>query len=93
MLKSLRSSAGKPAYFHGGQAEEIFQSQLDEVLISDLAKATGDSFSSDLFKQQFPNHVDQTSAGQKPDLQQPPSNQPTPPGNAQPPNGTFNADA
>lgn len=56
MLKSLRSSTGKPAYFHGGQAEEIFQSQLDEVIISDLAKATGETFSRDLFNQQFPDH-------------------------------------
>lgn len=65
MLKSLRSSTGKPAYFHGGQAEEIFQSQLDEILISDLASATGDSFSSELFRQQFPNHSGQApqSAG------------------------------
>lgn len=60
MLKSLRSSTGKPAYFHGGQAEEIFQSQLDEILISDMAKATEGSFSSELFKLQFPNYEPQT---------------------------------
>ena len=57
MLKSLRSTTGKPAYFHGGQAEEMFQSQLDELLITDMVKATKDSFSADLFKQQFPEHV------------------------------------
>ncbi len=57
MLKSLRATTGKPAYFHGGQAEEIFQSQLDEVLITDMVKATKDSFSADLFKQQFPDHA------------------------------------
>lgn len=56
MLKSMRSTAGKPAFLHGGQAEEIFQSQLDEVLITDMAKATHDSFSGELFKQQFKNH-------------------------------------
>lgn len=57
MLKSLRSTTGKPAYFHGGQAEEMFQSQLDELLITDMVKATKDSFSADLFKQQFPEHA------------------------------------
>lgn len=66
MLKSLRSSTGKPAYFHGGQAEEIFQSQLDEILISDLASATGDSFSDKLFQQQFPNHSGQASKPAEP---------------------------
>lgn len=55
MLKSMRSGTGKPAFLHGGQAEEIFQSQLDELMITDLVKATKDSFSADLFKQQFPD--------------------------------------
>ena len=50
MLKSMRSGTGKPEFLHGGQAEEIFQSQLDELMITDLTKATKDSFSADLFK-------------------------------------------
>ena len=61
MLKSMRSGTGKPAFLHGGQAEEIFQSQLDEVMITDLVKATKDSFSSELFNQQFPDHTTSTS--------------------------------
>jgi Rod binding domain-containing protein len=56
MLKSLRSTTGKPAFMHGGQAEVMFQSQMDEILITDMAKATRDSFSGELFKQQFMNH-------------------------------------
>jgi Rod binding domain-containing protein len=68
MLKSLRSTTGKPAYFHGGQAEEIFQSQLDELLITDMVKATKESFSADLFKQQLPNHAppENKQPGQQP---------------------------
>ena len=62
MLKSMRSGTGKPAFLHGGQAEEIFQSQLDEVMITDLVKATKDSFSAELFKQQFPDHTSNTTA-------------------------------
>lgn len=86
MLKSLRSSTGKAAYFHGGQAEEIFQSQLDEILISDMAKASGNSFSSELFKQQFPNHSTQPATSiERPDA--PPANSPSPPPI------TFEADA
>ena len=30
MLKAMRSTVDKPAYFHGGQAEEMFRSQLDQ---------------------------------------------------------------
>jgi hypothetical protein len=60
MLKSMRSGTGKPAFLHGGQAEEIFQSQLDELMITDLVKATKDSFSADLFQQQFPDHTGNT---------------------------------
>lgn len=66
MLKSLRSTTGKPAFMHGGQAEEIFQSQLDELLISEMVDATRDSFSADLFEQQFRKSV--------PTDDQPPSN-------------------
>jgi len=49
LIKSMRSTLGKPAYFHGGQAEEIFQSQLDQHLVSDLANNAGLQFSEDLY--------------------------------------------
>ena len=71
MLKSLRSTTGKPAFLHGGQAEEIFQSQMDELLITDMVKATQDSFSGDLFKQQFPGHAPKTSNQTAPNPNQP----------------------
>ncbi len=74
MLKSLRATTGKPAFLHGGQAEEIFQSQLDELLITDMVKATRDSFTGDLFKQQFPDHTPQNpqpSSQTTPDPNQP----------------------
>ena len=48
MLKSLRASHGKPAYFHGGQAEEMFQSQLDQQVAEDLAHRNGAAFSEPL---------------------------------------------
>ncbi len=49
MLKSLRSTQGKPAYFHGGQAEEVFRSQLDQHITDDLARSRGGSFADPLF--------------------------------------------
>lgn len=49
MFKSLRSGQNKPAYFHGGQAEEMFQAQLDQQISEDLAKGQGSAFSDTLF--------------------------------------------
>lgn len=50
MLKSLRSTQEKPAYFHGGHAEEMFQSQLDQQVSQDLAKSHGGPFVDQLYK-------------------------------------------
>ena len=54
MLKALRESTGQAAYMNGGQAEEIFMSQLDEVLIDRMSESSGGKFSDRLFEQQFP---------------------------------------
>ena len=40
MLQSMRKTVGKPAYFHGGRAEEIFTQQLDQVLADKMANAS-----------------------------------------------------
>ncbi len=40
MLQSMRSTVGKPAYFHGGRGEEVFQQQLDAVLVEEISKAS-----------------------------------------------------
>jgi|GEM_PF-6154852 len=50
MLKALRKTQNEPAYFFGGQAERMFQSQLDEEVASTLAKTSGKKFSQELFK-------------------------------------------
>ena len=49
MLKALRSTQGKPAYFHGGQAEEMFQGQMDQYVTDDLARNQGKTFADPLF--------------------------------------------
>ena len=50
MIKSMRSTVSKPAYFHGGRAEEVFQSQLDQKLAEEITKASADKFSEPMFE-------------------------------------------
>jgi len=57
MLKSMRSTVGKPAYFHGGQTEEIFRSQLDQHLADSLTESSADKFAEPMFRQQFPRQA------------------------------------
>ena len=33
LLKQMRASVGKPAFVHGGFGEDVFQGQLDQVLV------------------------------------------------------------
>jgi hypothetical protein len=50
MLSAMRKTLGKPAYFHGGQAEEIFQEQLDQVLSEKLATAGAKTFTDPMYE-------------------------------------------
>lgn len=45
MLKSMRATVGKPAYFHGGRAEEMFTQQLDQHLAEKMSKTAAEKFS------------------------------------------------
>jgi len=45
LLGAMRKTVGKPAYFHGGRAEEIFQQQLDRVVAEKVAEASSDKLS------------------------------------------------
>jgi peptidoglycan hydrolase FlgJ len=54
MLKAMRSTVGKPAYFHGGHAEEVFQGQLDQTMSEHLTKASASKFADPMFDRQFP---------------------------------------
>jgi peptidoglycan hydrolase FlgJ len=49
MLSSMRSTQEKPAYFHGGHAEEVFQGQLDQVLGEKLSEKTAERFAGPMF--------------------------------------------
>ncbi len=50
LIGSMRKTVGKPAYFHGGRAEEIFQSQMDQQLAEHMSDATAGSFTGPMFE-------------------------------------------
>lgn len=51
MLESMRKTVGKSQLIHGGRAEEIFRSQLDNTLVERMADRSGGGFSEKLFEQ------------------------------------------
>lgn len=65
MLKAMRQTVGKPAYFHGGRGEEAFQSQLDQTMTEELTKASASKFADPMFERQFPGaaKTDRMSGG------------------------------
>ncbi len=50
LLKAMRKTLDKPAYFHGGRAEEIFQQQLDQVLGEKLSEASAATLSEPMYE-------------------------------------------
>ncbi len=71
MLKSMRSTLDKPAYFHGGQAEEIFQGQMDQAMAEEITAASADKIADPMFRQQFPRQAEilrQAQENAKPSL-------------------------
>jgi len=67
MLKSMQSTVGKPAYFHGGQAEEIFRGQLTQVMSQEMTKASADTLADPMFRQQFPQQAEILRAAEEND--------------------------
>ena len=61
MIKAMRATTGKPAYFHGGRAEEVFQGQLDQKLAEHLTEASAERFAEPMFERQFPNQAHKAS--------------------------------
>jgi len=50
MLGAMRKTLDKPAYFDGGRAEEVFQSQLDQVLSEHMTEAAASEFTGPMFE-------------------------------------------
>ena len=49
MLQALRKTQNKPAYFHGGMAEDIFQGYFDQTVSEQLAREHGAALAGPLF--------------------------------------------
>ena len=49
MLKAMRKTVDKPAYFHGGRAEEIFTAQYDQMLTEHLTEASASQFTGPMY--------------------------------------------
>jgi hypothetical protein len=62
MLKSMRSTVGKPAYFFGGRGEQVFQGQLDQTMAQQMTKASASKLADPMFERQFPNLADKKPA-------------------------------
>jgi len=58
MMKAMRSTVGKPAYFYGGRAEEVFQGQLDQTMAEHFTKTSAAKFSEPMFERQFPQSAE-----------------------------------
>ncbi len=49
MLASMRKTLEKPAYMHGGRAEEVFQQQMDQHLVENITSASASSIAGPMF--------------------------------------------
>ncbi len=50
MLASMRETVGEPAYFHGGRTEEIFQQQLDQIIVDDMTVNSAPQIADPMFE-------------------------------------------
>ena len=49
MLQAMRKAQRQPAYFHGGQGEEMFREQLDQILAHKMTEVSASSFTGPMF--------------------------------------------
>jgi peptidoglycan hydrolase FlgJ len=50
LIASMRTAQTENAYFNGGQAEKIFQGQLDQVLADEMTKASASQIADPMFE-------------------------------------------
>jgi peptidoglycan hydrolase FlgJ len=50
LVKQMRATVDKPAFFHGGMGEDVFQSQLDQILVERISDASAKSFSDPMYQ-------------------------------------------
>ena len=50
LIASMRKTVEKPAYFHGGRAEEVFQGQLDQMLAERVSDVSREQFAEPMYE-------------------------------------------
>jgi hypothetical protein len=50
LMKQMRSTLDKPAFFHGGMGEDIFQSQLDQILVERISDVSAAKVSDPMYR-------------------------------------------
>jgi peptidoglycan hydrolase FlgJ len=50
LVKQMRATVKKPAFFHGGMGEDIFQSQLDQIMVERISETSAKSFSDPMYQ-------------------------------------------
>jgi hypothetical protein len=49
LVKQMRETLHKPAFFHGGMGEDIFQSQLDQIMVERMSQTSAKSFTDPMY--------------------------------------------
>ncbi len=50
LVKQMRATVDKPAFFHGGMGEDIFQTQLDQIMVERMTDASAATFSDPMYQ-------------------------------------------
>ncbi len=50
LVKQMRATLHKPAFFHGGMGEDIFQTQLDQIMVERMSETSAKSFSDPMYE-------------------------------------------
>ena len=50
LVKQMRSTVHKSEFFHGGMGEDIFQTQLDQIMVERMSKTSAKSFSDPMYE-------------------------------------------
>ena len=49
LMKQMRATLDKPAFFHGGMGEDIFQQQLDQIMVEKISDNSASKFSDPMY--------------------------------------------
>lgn len=50
LVKQMRATVHKSEFFHGGMGEDIFQTQLDQIMVERMSKTSAKSLSDPMYE-------------------------------------------